>query len=327
MRDLWRKTMKRKCREISEDVPYLKTITVVCPDGIERRAQVTSIVDGKPKVSVRVGKDNRRYLGRVEDGNKFVPEYGKNGNIFRWNGIDNLELEENSEDQIKELLDDQDDDNTQDPQERMRKQREEQQKKRETDLAIRQAKAGNPNKLAQLLGDKLKNEGQIYVLSGKLKIDEQISNINLAFKTNKARQKWVTENWDNLVDVEEHNFDLKDLRKKCKMQLESSFKSKGFKTVDNAFSELVKETIENPTDYLAAFKDAYNNGILTETTKPYDFALKLIEQHGNPKKWTLRENVATEIYSCNGKVAGPMANSAAKAVIKHLTKVYKSLGY
>jgi hypothetical protein len=62
------------------------TLTVMCPDGIQRRAQVTSVKDSVPRLSVRQG--GVRYTGLLQsDGNwnnEFKATVGENGNVWQW---------------------------------------------------------------------------------------------------------------------------------------------------------------------------------------------------------------------------------------------------
>lgn len=58
------------------------SIDVVCPDGIERRAQITSIKNGTVRLSVRQG--GTRYAGVLVAGNQFKAVTGENGNVWQW---------------------------------------------------------------------------------------------------------------------------------------------------------------------------------------------------------------------------------------------------
>lgn len=62
---------------------YQGTVTVRCPDGVERQAQISSNTETTTRLSVRVG--GRRVHGYLGDANTFVPSgTGRNGNPFRY---------------------------------------------------------------------------------------------------------------------------------------------------------------------------------------------------------------------------------------------------
>ncbi|NJO61025.1 MAG: hypothetical protein HC836_23025 [Richelia sp. RM2_1_2] len=68
------------------------TLTVICPDGVERQAQVTSsdYINGfsEVRLSVRVG--GRRVAGVLNlqgERNIFIPTNGRNGNPFRYRAV------------------------------------------------------------------------------------------------------------------------------------------------------------------------------------------------------------------------------------------------
>ena len=68
----------------------IATITVTCPDGIERRAQVTSILYAgtKPVKVLSVRVSGQRVAGMLGKKNVFLPtNEGKNGNPFRYRSI------------------------------------------------------------------------------------------------------------------------------------------------------------------------------------------------------------------------------------------------